>query len=126
MSIKTTTPPDPARTNLGNWYIRPVRPQRFQVFAQDPDEATVDIEYFDGNVDEWPTAHWLSLAIEPSEQPHDWTGPFDEIEHDDPGFTEVAMAPEGRDELSEGEENIRYRRQREAQARANAKARRCR
>ena len=62
---------------VGNWYRRLDRPQPFQVVAFDAAAGTVEIEYFDGTVDEWPAAHWYALDIAPSEQPQDWSGPFD-------------------------------------------------
>lgn len=73
---------------VGQWYRRADRPQPFQVVAFDDAAATVDLEYFDGTVDEWPLAHWYALAPEPCEPPQDWTGPYDDIERDDLGTSE--------------------------------------
>ena len=66
---------------VGNWYRRLDRPQAFQVVAVD--EETIELEYFDGTIDEWPLSHWADLAIEACEAPQDWTGPYDDIEPDE-------------------------------------------
>ncbi len=69
---------------VGGWYRRLDRPQPFQVVAYDDGGDTVDIEYFDGTLDEWPISHWQSLPIERCAPPEDWTGPFDNVEEDEP------------------------------------------
>lgn len=63
---------------VGEWYRRLDRPQPFQVVAVD--DETVDVEYFDGTVDEWPLSHWYELEIEPSGAPPDPSGALDETD----------------------------------------------
>ena len=67
---------------VGQWYRRIDRPQPFQVVAIDADAETIDVEYFDGTVDEWPASHWLDLAIEPRGAPPDPSGALDEGDGD--------------------------------------------
>lgn len=71
------------RPVVGDWYRRADRPQAFRVVAVDRGAGTIDVEYFDGTVDEWPVTHWHNLDIEAAEAPNDWTGPFDDLEQDD-------------------------------------------
>ena len=73
MNVTTTLAPE-----VGQWYQRADRPQPFQVVAIDADAETVDVEYFDGTVDEWPLSHWLELTIEPSGAPPDPSGALDD------------------------------------------------
>jgi hypothetical protein len=68
---------------VGSWYRRLDRSPPFQVVAYDQDAGTVDIEYFDGTVDEWPTEQWYGFDIRPCDPPQDWSGPFDDIEPDE-------------------------------------------
>ena len=63
---------------VGQWYQRADRPQPFQVVATDDDEQTVDVEYFDGTIDEWPLSHWQELDIQPSCAPPDTRGALDD------------------------------------------------
>lgn len=63
---------------IGQWYQRADRPQPFQVVAIDERAETVEIEYFDGTVDEWPLSHWHALEIEPTGAPPDASGALDE------------------------------------------------
>lgn len=68
---------------VGCWYHRPEKAQKFQVVAVDETAETVEIQYFDGTVDEFELAVWPSLEAEPIEPPEDWTGPLDDVEKDD-------------------------------------------
>lgn len=68
---------------IGDWYRRPDRRQPFRVVAYDADTETVEVEYFDGTVDEWPLEHWLALDIVGVASPLSWTGPFDDLEAED-------------------------------------------
>ena len=77
---------------IGNWYQRRDRQQPFQVVAYDIDGGMIDIEYFDGTLDEWPLSHWITLPIQRCPPPEDWTGPFDNIEEDDLGLTDDGPA----------------------------------
>lgn len=63
---------------VGQWYRRTDRPQPFQVVATNPADQTVDIEYFDGTVDEWPLSHWHGLDIVVSGAPPDPSGALDD------------------------------------------------
>ncbi len=78
---------------IGGWYQEPGG-QIFEVVALDPDEQTIEIQYFDGDVEELDFDTWDEMVLEAAEPPEDWTGAFDEIERDDLGYSDVAMRPE--------------------------------
>ena len=65
---------------IGAWYHYPAKAQKFKVTALDEQNATVEIQYFDGNIDELDIDSWYGLDIERIEAPEDWTGPMDNIE----------------------------------------------
>jgi hypothetical protein len=64
------------------------------VTAIDDDEGTVEIQHFDGDVEEMDLDDWRELDLEAIEPPEDWTGPVDDIERDDLGYSETGMQPE--------------------------------
>jgi hypothetical protein len=70
----------PLAPEVGQWYQRADRPQPFQVVAVDDEAGTIDLEYFDGTIDEWPLAHWRELDIEPTGAPPDASGALDDHE----------------------------------------------
>lgn len=98
------------------WYRPLTKGEPFQVTAFDEAEGTVEIQRFDGDVEELDLDSWRELELEMIEQPEDWTGPIDDIERDDLGYTETNMSeddwnesarertPRRRETETEGEE----------------------
>ncbi len=76
------------------WYQHLDKGQRFKVVAVDEGEGTVEIQHFDGDLEELSLDEWYGLQIEPMEAPEDWTGPLDDVEPDDLGYTETNMQTE--------------------------------
>lgn len=93
---------------VGQWYEHLDKGQKFEVVALDEDVGTVDIQYFDGDLDELDLDTWYELEIQMSETPEDWTGPVDNVPKDDLGYTETAMTEEDWSEA--GQETKRARR----------------
>jgi len=68
---------------IGQWYHYPQKAQKFQITAIDDAAATIEIQYFDGSIDEFEFNTWYAMEVEPVAAPEDWTGPIDNIERDD-------------------------------------------
>ena len=69
-----TRTPDP---EVDGWYHRAEKAQKFQVTAIDEHSDTVEIQYFDGTLDEFDLSTWYAMDVETVEAPEDWTGPVD-------------------------------------------------
>ena len=70
---------------IDNWYYYLDKGQRFQVVAIDEKTETVEVQDFDGNLDEYELENWYQLEIEPCEAPENWSGPLDIGNVDDLG-----------------------------------------
>jgi hypothetical protein len=79
---------------IGNWYRNQETGNDFEVVALDEDAQTVEIQYFEGEVEELDLDAWYELPIAPIEAPEDWSGPFDEMEADDLGYEEDQFSSE--------------------------------
>lgn len=77
---------------VGQWYLHRDKGAMFRVVAVDARSGSTEIQNFDGDVEELELDAWGEMEIETAEPPEDWTGPFDDIEPDDLGYTETAMA----------------------------------
>jgi hypothetical protein len=71
---------------IGDWY-RLSGGGLFEVVARDDDDGTIEIQYFDGTVEEmdiedWD-AQWEDGALESAEAPEDWSGSVDVEANDD-------------------------------------------
>jgi hypothetical protein len=80
--------PTEADPILENWYQHTDKGQRFRVVALDEDEGVIEIQHFDGDLEEIDVDGWYELDIEPIEPPENWSGPVDVAEIDDFG-TEI-------------------------------------
>ncbi|MDF9392366.1 MULTISPECIES: DUF6763 family protein [Methylococcus] len=74
---------------VGNWYRHLDKGQSFTVVAIDDDARTVEIQHFDGDLEEIDLDTWYLLPIELIEEPENWSGPLDVAELDDLGGTEI-------------------------------------
>jgi len=61
---------------VGDWY-QTASGETFEVVASDPEEGSVEIQYFDGSVEELDLESWLDLEIIAIEPPEDWSGSLD-------------------------------------------------
>lgn len=78
---------------IGAWY-QESGGQAFEVVALDADTATIEIQYFEGEVEELEFETWGEMQLVAVEPPEDWTGAFEEIETDDLGYSDTAIQPE--------------------------------
>ncbi|MFZ1643020.1 MAG: DUF6763 family protein [Candidatus Contendobacter sp.] len=89
---------------IGNWYRNQETGNDFEVVALDEDAQTIEIQYFDGELEELDLDAWYELAIESIEAPEDWSGPFDEMEADDLGYDEDESGKEDKTETEPEDE----------------------
>jgi hypothetical protein len=61
---------------IGEWFRR-AGGDSFEVVAIDRDDHTIEIQYFDGTVEEIELEEWREAEIESCEAPEDWTGSLD-------------------------------------------------
>ncbi len=68
------------RPGIGEWY-RLRGGESLEVVAFDEAEGTIEVQYFDGTVEEFDLDDWRSQratgAIEEAEAPEDWSGSVD-------------------------------------------------
>jgi hypothetical protein len=79
------------KPRVGDWYQNISR-DNFEIVALDEEEATMEIQYFDGAVEEIDFDSWYEMEIQPIEPPEDWSGSLD-IEREDYGVDLELTAP---------------------------------
>jgi len=73
---------------IGNWYMHQDKGQRFTVLAVDEERELVELQHFDGDIEEIGLTEWGDMQIALSEAPQNWSGSVDIQEVDDLG-TEI-------------------------------------
>ena len=76
---------------VGNWY-QSHDGQVFEVVALDEDDHTVEIQHFDGTLEEFDDDGWIALMPQETDAPEDWTGSLD-VEPEDHDEDETAELP---------------------------------
>jgi len=61
---------------IGQWFSRP-NGTLFEVVAIDDDDRTVEIQQFDGTIDEVDIDNWSDLMLTEVSAPEDWSGSVD-------------------------------------------------
>jgi hypothetical protein len=61
---------------VGSWF-RVGDGKTFEVVAVDDKDRTVDIQHFDGTIEELDVDSWREMAAEPIDAPEDWSGSMD-------------------------------------------------
>lgn len=69
--------------NIGDWY-QTVSGESFEIVAYDIELGLVEIQYFDGTVEEIDMDSWYDQVFIAIEPPEDWSGSLD-IERQDYG-----------------------------------------
>jgi len=86
----------------GTWYRHLDKGQMFGVVSVDERAGIVEIQHFDGDIEEIELETWRNMELEITDAPEDWTGPVDNLEHDDTDYSATEMSSEAwRERLEE-------------------------
>lgn len=80
-----------ALPEVGTWYRR-LNGNLFEVVAIDDDDGTVELQHFDGTIEELDFDSWFATDIERVQAPEDWSGSVD-IGFEDLPEPEASSAP---------------------------------
>ncbi len=67
----------------GNWYEFVDEARSFFIVTIDEDEGIIEIQDYDGNIDEIELAMWNELDLEPIDPPEDWLGSLEDLESEE-------------------------------------------
>ena len=65
-----------ARPGVGRWYRR-TNGDLLRIVAVDEDDGTIEVQFFDGTIDEVDMDTWNGLLLERVGAPEDWSGSVD-------------------------------------------------
>ena len=79
---------------VGYWYQHLDKGQHFLVVAFDEDEELVEIQHFDGNIEEIDLDTWYEMELAPAGDPENWAGAMDVENLDDLGTSVTDTDPD--------------------------------
>lgn len=87
---------------IGNWY-RAANQDLFEVVAIDEGENLVEIQFYEGDIDEMDMETWNALEVENAAPPEDWSGAYDDADSEDLSYSDFGMQPPNRVSLEDFE-----------------------
>lgn len=78
---------------VGSWYQDQIEERLFEVVAIDEETDSIDIQYFEGEIQEYDYETWQSLEVVNAEPPEDWTGAY-EVDGEDDGIIDTIIRRE--------------------------------
>ena len=86
--------PNELDPRIDQWYAHLDKGQRFYVIDVSEDRGNVELQHFDGDLEELSLDEWRNLNIILSEQPENWSGALDIANKDDlgTGVTDTSSA----------------------------------
>lgn len=75
---------------IGHWYHLVDKMEIFEVVAIDYDDQYIEIQYFDGEIEQLDFSSWKTLTPVEAAAPEDWTGLY-ETARQDPAFNDYAI-----------------------------------
>lgn len=77
---------------IGKWFRRP-NGNTFEVVAVDEEEHTIELQHFDGTIEEVDLETWAELLTIEVAAPEDWSGSVDMDPDDYVGYKEDDIPP---------------------------------
>ncbi|RDH83398.1 MAG: hypothetical protein DIZ78_14840 [endosymbiont of Escarpia spicata] len=72
-----------ARIKVGAWF-KTNEGQNLEIVAYDAEEGSIEVQFYDGTVEEYDVEDWEALEVRGIAPPEDWAGSYD-ISKDDYG-----------------------------------------
>ena len=95
---------NPLSPIVDQWYQHLDKGQCFTVIRVSAQTDSIDVQHFDGDLEEFSFAEWRNLDIDLCETPEDWSGPLDVDNPDDYGTEVTDTSP-----ADWGEEGAEFR-----------------
>ena len=77
--------PNELDPRIDQWYAHLDKGQRFFITAINEEQKAVEVQHFDGDIEEFSLDEWRDLQIELSEEPENEAGALGSAETDDLG-----------------------------------------
>lgn len=72
---------------VDQWYQHRDKGGLIRVVAIEQPGGVIEVQDFDGSIEAIDLEAWRDMELDVAEAPEDWTGPYDDIEIDDLGYS---------------------------------------
>ncbi|MEN8178465.1 MAG: DUF6763 family protein [Pseudomonadota bacterium] len=71
------------KIRVGHWFLT-VEGEKLEVVAYDHEEGVIEVQFYDGTIEEYDQEDWDALEVKSTAPPEDWAGSYD-VSSDDYG-----------------------------------------
>lgn len=74
---------------IDDWFQDAETGRSFRVVAVDDENDSINVQYYNGDIGDFDLSSWRDSTLIPIEPPEDASAPFDDLEMDDLGYTDL-------------------------------------
>ena len=68
---------------VGNWYQDMDKHITFVVVALDEDEGTIEVQFYEGEIEEIDIDDWYEMSLDEASEPDDWTEADEDLDEEE-------------------------------------------
>ncbi len=88
--------------SIDSWYKDVENNLTFKVINIE-DNGDIEVQYLDGDIGSYDKESWYGSTFDFIEEPEDWSAPFDEMEEDDLGYSDMDIHRRNYDDIDTGD-----------------------
>ena len=89
--------------SIDSWYKDVENNLTFKVINIDDNGDTIEVQYLDGGIGAFDKDSWYGSTFDFIEEPEDWSAPFDDLEDDDLGYSDMDIHRRNYDDIDSGD-----------------------
>jgi hypothetical protein len=74
---------------IGSWYKSPEVQEVFEIVAIDSEDDCIEIQYFNGEIEELDLDSWNNLNVAEIDAPEDWSGAYEMTKEDLENYEDI-------------------------------------
>jgi hypothetical protein len=86
--------------SIDNWYKDVENNLTFKVIAIEDNGDVIEVQYLDGDLSSYDKESWYNSTFDYIEAPEDWSAPYDDMEDDDLGYSDLDTHRRNFDDIS--------------------------
>lgn len=89
--------------SVDSWYKDVENNLTFKVINIEDNGDTIEVQYVDGDIGSYDKDSWYNSTFDYIEAPEDWSAPYDEMEDDDLGYSDMDIHRRNYDDINAGD-----------------------
>lgn len=88
---------------IDSWYKDLENNLSFKILNIEDDGDNIEVQYLDGGIGAFDKESWYQSTLDIIAAPEDWSAPYDEMEEDDLGYSDLDVRRRNYDDIDSGD-----------------------